>query len=198
MSRSAADLLTSAYGVDRSRLDVIPHGVPELPLVDSGHGQAGLRPRGSRGHPELRPARPGQGLRARDRRAARRWSRRTRSVLYVIVGATHPDLLRSEGEAYREAPRRHGRPGWGSSDHVRFVDRYVGRAELTQWLEAADVFVTPYPEPRPDRVRDAVLRDGRRPRDRVDAVRLRDASSSPTAAASSCAPALRRRRWRPR
>jgi glycosyltransferase involved in cell wall biosynthesis len=66
------------------------------------------------------------------------------TALYVIVGATHPDLVVNEGEAYRETlvarVRQHGMQG-----HVRFVDRFVGRVELTRWLQAADVFVTPYP-----------------------------------------------------
>ena len=65
-------------------------------------------------------------------------------VLYVIVGATHPDLLRREGEAYRTALMARAE-ALGVADHVRFVDRFVGRVELTRWLEAADVFVTPYP-----------------------------------------------------
>ena len=65
-------------------------------------------------------------------------------VLYVILGATHPDLLRREGEAYRTGLMARAR-SLGVADHVRFVDRFVGRVELTRWLEAADVFVTPYP-----------------------------------------------------
>ena len=67
------------------------------------------------------------------------------TALYVIVGATHPDLIVSEGEAYRDTlvarVRQHG-----MQNHVRFVDRFVGRVELTRWLQAADVFVTPYPD----------------------------------------------------
>ena len=61
------------------------------------------------------------------------------------MGATKPDLLRSEGEAYREklvAQTRRLR----MENHVRFVDKFIGRVELTRWLEAADVFVTPYPD----------------------------------------------------
>ncbi|HEY8799862.1 MAG TPA: glycosyltransferase, partial [Candidatus Limnocylindrales bacterium] len=67
------------------------------------------------------------------------------SALYVILGPTEPDLLRIDGEAYR-----HGLVARVKSlnigDHVRFVDRFVGRVELTRWLEAADIFVTPYPD----------------------------------------------------
>ena len=66
------------------------------------------------------------------------------SVLYVILGATHPDLVAREGETYRRSlVALVDRLGLGG--HVQFVDRYVGRNELIHWLEAADVFVTPYP-----------------------------------------------------
>jgi glycosyltransferase involved in cell wall biosynthesis len=64
--------------------------------------------------------------------------------MYVIVGATHPDLLRREGEAYRNGLVARAK-ALKMTDHVRFVDRFVGRSELLRWLEAADVFVTPYP-----------------------------------------------------
>jgi len=143
MSRSAANLLTSAYGVDRSRLHVIPHGVPELPFVDPVTVKPALGLEGRKVILSFGLLGPGKGYELAlaalpDVVAAHP------SVLYVVVGATHPDLLRSQGEAYRE-----GLVGTvarlGLEDHVRFVDRYVGRAELRKWLEAADVFVTPYP-----------------------------------------------------
>ncbi|MEP7360887.1 MAG: glycosyltransferase, partial [Chloroflexota bacterium] len=63
---------------------------------------------------------------------------------YVIAGATHPDLLRREGEAYRESLVQRV-SDLGIGDNVRFHDRFMGRTELLRWLEAADVFVTPYP-----------------------------------------------------
>jgi glycosyltransferase involved in cell wall biosynthesis len=62
----------------------------------------------------------------------------------VILGATHPDLIQREGEAYRQSlvAQVHR---LGLEEHVRFVDKFVDIAALTRWLEAADVFVTPYP-----------------------------------------------------
>ena len=143
MSRSAANLLTSAYGVDRSRLHVIPHGVPELPFVDPVTVKPALGLEGREVILSFGLLGPGKGYELAlaalpDVVAA------NPSVLYVIVGATHPDLLRSQGEAYREGLVATV-ARLGLEDHVRFVDRYVGRAELRKWLEAADVFVTPYP-----------------------------------------------------
>lgn len=143
MSPSAVTLVASTYGADARRLEVIPHGVPDLPLVDPETVKPTLGLEGrkvilsfgllgpSKGYelaldslPEVVAAHP--------------------SVLYAIVGATHPDLLRREGEAYRtglvDRVRR-----LGLESHVRFVDRFIGRVELTRWLEAADVYVTPYP-----------------------------------------------------
>ena len=67
------------------------------------------------------------------------------TACYVVVGATHPDLIRVEGEAYRKRLEAQV-SRLGMEAHVRFVDRFLGRVELTRWLEAADVFVTPYPK----------------------------------------------------
>lgn len=143
MSRSAADLLATSYGVDRRRVEIIPHGVPDLPLVASSTIKAGL---GLMDHQVILSfglLGPGKGYElAIDALPA--VIRDHPDVLYVIVGATHPDLLRREGETYRTELLARARSR-GVADHVRFVDRFVGRVELTRWLEAADIFVTPYP-----------------------------------------------------
>ena len=143
MSRSAAVLLETAYGVDARHVEVIPHGVPELPLGDPDNLKAGLGVAGRDVILSFGLLGPGKGYElAIDAVPAIAAARP--NVTYVVVGATHPDLLRSEGEAYRrELVEQVAR--LGMEDHVRFVDRYVGRRELMQWLKAADVFVTPYP-----------------------------------------------------
>jgi glycosyltransferase involved in cell wall biosynthesis len=66
------------------------------------------------------------------------------NACFVILGATHPELIRREGEAYRASLQARV-ASLGMGDHVRFVDRFVDLGELSRWLEAADVFVTPYP-----------------------------------------------------
>ena len=143
MSRAAATLLETAYGVDPSRVDIIPHGVPELPLVPSESIKAavGLVDR----EVILSFGLLGQGKGyelAIDAMPAVIAAHPT--ACYVIVGATHPELLAREGEAYRESLVARVK-ALKLTDHVRFIDKFVGRVELTRWLEAADVFVTPYP-----------------------------------------------------
>ena len=143
MSRSAATLLASAYGVDAGRLHVIPHGVPDLPLVDPATMKPVMGLDGREVILSFGLLGPGKGYElVLDALPAIVAAHPT--VCYVVVGATHPDLLRHEGEAYREALEARVR-ALGLDDNVRFVDRFVGRVELTRWLEAADVFVTPYP-----------------------------------------------------
>jgi glycosyltransferase involved in cell wall biosynthesis len=143
MSQSAAQLLTRVYGIAPNRLDVVPHGVPSLPLVapDTIKPSLGLAPGAvilsfgllgpGKGYETVIEAMP--SVVAADP-----------SARYVVLGATHPELLRREGEAYRTKLMRLA-DALGVSESVQFVDRYVTRTELGTWLEAADIFVTPYP-----------------------------------------------------
>jgi glycosyltransferase involved in cell wall biosynthesis len=143
MSHSAADLLTRSYHVDRRRIAIIPHGVPNMALIDSATVKPQLGVDGRDVLLSFGLIGPGKGFElAIDALPA--VAAAHPDVLYVIVGATHPDLVRSEGEAYRQSLKDAIRR-LGMERHVRFVDRFVGRSELTQWLGAADVFVTPYP-----------------------------------------------------
>jgi glycosyltransferase involved in cell wall biosynthesis len=69
------------------------------------------------------------------------------SALYLVVGKTHPDLVRREGEAYR-------RQLWqlvkerGLQQHVEFVDEYLSQEQIVEYLLASDVYVTPYLDPQ--------------------------------------------------
>jgi len=143
MSRSAASLLTGAYGVDPTRLDVVPHGVPDLPLVDPDSIKPRLGLEGRSVILSFGLLGPGKGYESAIE-AMPAVVRTDPSVCYVILGATHPDLLRREGEAYRRSLEAQA-ARLGLANHVRFVNEFVGRVQLATWLEAADIFVTPYP-----------------------------------------------------
>ena len=143
MSRAAASLLSDAYGVDPTRIDVIPHGVPELPLVNPESIKPTLDLAGRSVILSFGLLGPGKGYELAIA-AMPAVVEAIPNARYVILGATHPELLRREGEAYRE--RLAARVAeLGLSQHIQFVDRFVGRQELGRWLEAADIFVTPYP-----------------------------------------------------
>ena len=142
MSDTARSIMSEAYRVDTD-IRIIPHGVPERRDLDRTQMKhdlgLGLRPVvlsfGLVG--------PGKGFEyAIDAMALVR--DRVPGAAYVILGATHPDLLRHEGEAYRRSLEARIRDH-GLESTVRFEDRFVGRRELGAWLAASDVFVTPYP-----------------------------------------------------
>jgi glycosyltransferase involved in cell wall biosynthesis len=143
MSKSAAKLLTTAYGIPARRVDVIPHGVPDLPLADPAAIKSGLGLDGRQVILSFGLVGPDKGYElAIDALPA--IAAAHPAVQYVIVGATHPDLLAREGESYRASLVARVK-SLGMTGHVQFVDRFVGRVELTRWLHAADVVVTPSP-----------------------------------------------------
>jgi len=143
MSRAAASLLSRVYGINRNSVTVIPHGVPNVPLVDPIVAKPLLAVEGRDVILSFGLLGPGKGLELAIAALPAVVAAHP-SVLYVILGATHPDLIAHEGEKYRRSLEALvARLGLGG--HVQFVDRYVGRNELIRWLEAADVFVTPYP-----------------------------------------------------
>jgi glycosyltransferase involved in cell wall biosynthesis len=143
MSTSAAELLTRSYGIDPAHVEIVPHGVPFVPLAppESAKAQLGLSGRlvilsfgllgTGKGYESAIAAMPAV-------------VRANPSAVYVIVGVTHPELVRREGEAYR-ARLVELATSLGVGNNVRFCGRYVDAAELRMWLTAADIFVTPYP-----------------------------------------------------
>ena len=143
MSGSAASLLTKVYDVGPSRLEVVPHGVPDLDFVDSSTAKPALGLAGRRVLLSFGLLGPSKGYELAIE-ALPAIVRDVPDVSYVVLGATHPDLLRREGEAYRRSLVERTN-ALGMADHVRFVDRFVSPGELGLWLQAADVFVTPYP-----------------------------------------------------
>ena len=143
MSETAAGLLDRRYDVDPARVRVIPHGVPDLARVDPELVKPELGLAGHRVVLSFGLIGPGKGYEAAVEAMAD-VARRVPDALYVILGTTHPDLVRREGERYRDSLRERAE-ALGIADRIRFEDRFVGRAELARWLQAADVFVTPYP-----------------------------------------------------
>jgi glycosyltransferase involved in cell wall biosynthesis len=142
MSAAAAQLLGRTYGADPARLDVVPHGVPNLPLVDPDTIKPRLGLDGRRVILSFGLLGPGKGFETVIE-AMPAVVAADPTALYVILGATHPDRLAESGEAYREELAARAER-LGVSANVRFEDRFMGRVELATWLEAADVFAAPF------------------------------------------------------
>ena len=68
------------------------------------------------------------------------------AALYLVVGQTHPELQKREGEAYRNSLIASA-ARLGMRDHVKFVNQYLSQREVVDYLLATDVYVTPYLDP---------------------------------------------------
>lgn len=139
MSADGAALLASVHGVDRAKIDVIPHGIPVAP---EHHSKELV---GAEGSPIILTfglVSPDKGIEyVIDAMPA--ILARHPTAIYIVLGATHPHVKQEYGEAYRQMLQaRAARLGVEAS--VVFHNRFVRHEELMEFLGAADIYVTPY------------------------------------------------------
>lgn len=143
MSASGADLLRRVHGISDEQIDLIPHGIPDIPIDPASKARLAVAGKlviltfgllsPDKGieyvidaMPEILAAHP--------------------DTVYIVLGATHPHVVERDGEAYRlMLEARAERLGVGGS--MIFHDRFVSQSELTEFLSASDIYITPYLQP---------------------------------------------------
>jgi glycosyltransferase involved in cell wall biosynthesis len=141
MSHVAADLLARRYDL-RSEVEIIPHGIPNFVPRDQDTLKARFGVSGRRMLLTFGLLGPNKGIETVIR-ALPAAIAAFPDLVYFVVGATHPAVLRQHGEAYRTSLERLAER-WGVREHVVFRDQYVTTDELCTYLQATDVFVSPY------------------------------------------------------
>jgi len=145
MAQKGAEILRETYGAPDAKVDVIPHGIPDVDFVDSRVYKAGLGVDGRQVLVTFGLIGPGKGI-EHAIKPLPAIVRRHPKVVYLILGATHPQLLKNEGERYRLSLERLAED-CGMAEHVIFHNRFVTLRDLKEFIGATDVYLTPYLNP---------------------------------------------------
>jgi glycosyltransferase involved in cell wall biosynthesis len=142
MTQKGAELLKEVHGVSPSRIRVIPHGVPSVPEISRRSAKEAI---GIKDRPMVMTfglLSPDKGI-ERVIRALPQIAERVPDVAYVVVGATHPNVKASRGEAYRQSLHDLAKE-LGVHRNLKFIDKFIDEEDLVEMLCAADVYITPY------------------------------------------------------
>jgi glycosyltransferase involved in cell wall biosynthesis len=142
MAKKGRELLRSVYHVPDEKIEVIPHGIPDFPFVEPDVAKAKLGFSDRSVILTFGLLSPSKGIEVVIDAMPSILKRRADAV-YVILGATHPNLVRDQGEVYRESLMTRVRE-LGVEDHVVFLDQFVDQATLLEFISMCDVYVTPY------------------------------------------------------
>lgn len=142
MADKGRDLLRTIYRVPADKIEIIPHGIPDVAFLEPDQAKARF---GFAGKPVILTfglLSPNKGIEIMIDAMPMILKRRPDAV-YVVLGATHPNLVRDQGEAYRESLQARI-AALGISEQVVLLDQFVDQATLLDFIAMCDVYVTPY------------------------------------------------------
>ena len=142
MANAAVDILTRVYGVPVDKIVLIPHGAPDVPFLDSSYYKDQFQAEGRKVLLTFGLLSPSKGLEYAIE-AMEGVAEAHPDALYIILGATHPEVKRLYGEEYRHKLKKMVRDR-GLEKNVTFYNQYVSIERLIQFLVATDIYITPY------------------------------------------------------
>jgi glycosyltransferase involved in cell wall biosynthesis len=145
LSETGRNLLERVYGIDPDVLQVIHHGVPDVPFQDTAAAKASFGIGQRTVISTFGLISRGKGLEYAIE-AMRDVVKRHPETLYLILGETHPVVRRQEGESYRESLTSMVRQ-YGLHYNVQLIDKYLDFDEVVSYLAATDIYLTPYLNP---------------------------------------------------
>ncbi len=142
MSERGHALMREVYAAPEAKLDLIPHGIPDMPFADPNYFKDEFGVAGKQVLLTFGLLSPNKGV-EHALRALPELIREFPNLVYIVLGQTHPNLLREEGEDYRLGLERLAKD-LGVQKHVVFFNRFVELEELMRFIGAADIYLTPY------------------------------------------------------
>jgi len=144
MAHAASGILQK-YGVPRRKINVIQHGCPDIPFVPSEKVKPSLGLKARIVLSTFGLISAGKGIEYAIQALPSIIDKQP-DVLYLIIGETHPEVRKIEGENYRNSLVKLV-DDLGLKNHVRFHNRFLAKRELIEYLQATDVYITPYISP---------------------------------------------------
>jgi glycosyltransferase involved in cell wall biosynthesis len=142
MSKRAVGYLHTIYGIPKEKVDFIPHGIPDVAFVDPNFYKDKFNVEGKTVLLTFGLLSPNKGI-EHVISAMPAIVAKYPDVVYMVLGVTHPHVLRHEGERYRNSLEQLAKEQ-GVDDKVIFVNEFVGLNDLVEYIGAADIYVTPY------------------------------------------------------
>jgi glycosyltransferase involved in cell wall biosynthesis len=142
MSELSSQFLQEIFKVPGSRIDMVPHGVPDLPFLDPNFYKERFRVEGKAVLLTFGLISPNKGI-ENVIQALPHILAKHKNVVYIVAGATHPHILRREGDQYRAYLQALAKEV-GVESKVIFHNRFVSPGEMVEFIGAADIYITPY------------------------------------------------------
>ena len=142
MTQKGVQLLKDVYGLPEEKIDLIPHGIPDVAFVDPNYYKDKFGVEGKKVLLTFGLLSPGKGIEDVISALPAVLAKHP-DVVYIVLGATHPHVLKHEGEAYRNRLKEMAR-SLGVENAVRFFNQFVSLDDLKEFIGAADIYITPY------------------------------------------------------
>lgn len=142
MSERGSEFLQQIYNVSQKKIDLIPHGIPDVPFVDPSFNKDLFGVEGKTVLLSFGLLSASKGIETVIEAMPEIVARYPNSV-YIVVGATHPHVIKHEGETYRLSLQWLAQQK-GVESNVIFYNRFVSLEELIEFIGAADIYLTPY------------------------------------------------------
>jgi glycosyltransferase involved in cell wall biosynthesis len=142
MSQHSAEILQEVFHVPIDKIDLIPHGIPDLPFTDPNFYKDGFGTEGKEVLLTFGLLSPNKGIENVIQALPNILSHHS-NVIYMVAGATHPHILRREGDKYRVSLQKLAND-LGVEANVIFRNRFVSPQEMVELIGAADIYITPY------------------------------------------------------
>ena len=142
MSQQSVKILQEVFHVPLEKIDLIPHGIPDLPFTDPNFYKDGFGTEGKDVLLTFGLLSPNKGIENVIQALPKILSCHT-NVVYMVSGVTHPHILRREGDKYRDSLQALAKE-LGVESNVIFRNRFESPQDLVELIGAADIYITPY------------------------------------------------------